>query len=86
MNITLPIFWNNDDTKLLEDVGMDDEISMDDYDIRMLTFYSISVIWPYEKGKYTALRSDGETFVCSKSFKETKQLIDENKYLYNSNR
>ena len=79
MKVALPIFWHTDETKLIEELGIDSK-SDDDfegYDKREVIFYQISGITKYQnKDLYTRIYANGDMFVCSLPLNKVEKLID----------
>lgn len=76
--IELPIFHHTDESHTLKDCGID--YSIQDCEIRQITFYHISAISPYKEGdkEYGCVHSNGQEFICKWDYETTKRLIHEN--------
>jgi len=80
MKVELPIFWNTDDTKVLEDCGLVDQVDFKDYQIRVLTFYHINIIYKFDnQDSYTVIVTNGDTYVCALPIHKVELMIDGNK-------
>jgi hypothetical protein len=70
----IPIFWHTDETRNAEDAGLDVDFSQ--CIERILCFYSICAIAPYENNQYCKIWVYGESFVSPLSYTEVKLLLD----------
>jgi len=83
--LKLPIFFNNDDTSKKKDLGIETP-EMSEFDIREVTFYSISAIAP-AKGeggtyddelKYSIVYvPNGDYFLCCLPITDLEPMVDE---------
>ena len=69
----IPIFWNTDETKQLEDMGI--EPNLLDFVERVVRFYSVEAITSYE-GKYCRIWAGGDSFISPLSMMEVQLLLD----------
>lgn len=76
MTVDLPIFWNNKDNQLLDDLGIETEIDFKDCEVRTVTFYNISLIYKFNnENDHTVVMSNGESFICQLPKNKVEQLI-----------
>lgn len=68
--ITLPIYYDTDETSTLERMGVDTPVTAGE--IRHVTFYTIDAIAPYIDGeiKCCSIFIGGERFICSQTHEE----------------
>ena len=76
--ITLPIYFNTDETTSLSDLDIDYPLS--DCEIRDVKFYNIAVLLPMfddldDNKPYTTIISNGEKFICPLTIKEVEAQI-----------
>lgn len=76
-SITLPIMFMTEDQETLEDLGIDQDFTGENTDIRMIEFFNINFIYPSGNKKYTIIGANGETLCCPKTVKEVSQLINQ---------
>lgn len=74
--IELPIFFHNDHTSLLDDIGL--ECSLDDCDIKNVLFVNINIVSPYED-RYSRIHSNGDSFICNIEYYDLiKKIYEQN--------
>ena len=79
-SISLPIFFNNDNTEALKLCGIDYTIS--ECETRDVIFYRIDSIADFFDGndnqrQYSEIHSSGNCFLCMLSKKDVAQIISE---------
>lgn len=76
--IELNIFYNTEEDSKLSSLNIDVPLSR--CDIRKVTFYQINAISPFlEDGiEYCTIHSNGDSFVCTDSYIEAKNKIENN--------
>jgi hypothetical protein len=78
--ITLPIFWNNKDTALLEDLGIEIDNDLTKKETKDLDFYEIIALTDYlEEGKYTCVITGAGEFICNLPRETVRELIKKSK-------
>ena len=82
MKVKLPIFFNTEETNLLEDLGIENKNTeadeFDEYEKRDLIFYSITAIFKYlGEDKYTTILSNSDKFICCLPIEKVEKLIDD---------
>jgi hypothetical protein len=76
MRVDLPIFWNNKDNQILDDLGIETEVDFKECEVRIVTFYVINLIYKFNnEDEYTVVMSNGESFVCELNKTEVEKLI-----------
>lgn len=75
--LELPLLYETEETKSLDDSGLDPDISL--YVIRPMTFYDISGIGPakHNDDSRSVVKSDGTTYWADVPYKELKKIVDE---------
>lgn len=75
--LELPLLYETDETKRLEDAGI--EVNNDMFVVRTSTLYQISSIGPqyHDSDKTSVVCSDGVTYSVAMPYKELKKLVDE---------
>lgn len=76
MHITLelPIYYNNDYTSQMEDIGVDTDLS--DATIRKQTFFNINGIVEYkDMNNHSLIYSNGQEFICPIDKESVVKLI-----------
>jgi len=80
MVIELEVFFYTKDQQKLRDLDIEDDVPIEDCELRKFTFCSINDISPYkEKGsedEYCSVYSNGDNFVCNISYKDMKTILD----------
>ena len=66
-----------DDQQQLEELGIDQDFTHQNTDIRMIDFYVINYLYPSSNNKYTIIGSNGTTFCCPKTVSYIKELINQ---------
>ena len=76
--ITLPIMFMTYEQEQLEDLGIDQDFTDENTEIRMIELYNINFVYPSSSKGYTLIGSNGSTFCCPKSVSHVKELINQN--------
>lgn len=73
----IEIFYHSDETATLKDAGVD--YSVLECDTKIMTFYNIDCLAPYEDEKsskwFCKIFSGGESFIATKTIEEIKQIL-----------
>lgn len=77
IGIEFDIFWST--AEQVELCGLGIETSLEDCELRPVTFYRIGVISNYnESGKNLCIiHSEGQRFITNKSYTEVKKIIED---------
>ena len=75
--LELPLLYDTEETKSLEDSGLDPDYSL--YIVKPMTFYEISGVGPakHDDDIRSVIRSGGVTYWVDMPYKELKKLVDE---------
>lgn len=68
-----------EDQETLEELGIDQDFTKENTDIRLVELYMINFIYPSFNKKYTIIGCNGETFCSPKSFIEVQRIINDGK-------
>jgi len=77
-SITLPIMFMTEDQETLDELGIDQDFTGENTDIRMIEFFNINFIYPSGNKQFTIIGCNGDIFCCPKPVKEVSQLINQN--------
>lgn len=78
MTLELPIVWNTEQSKALEELGID----TDDYTLRKVTFFNIDAIHPYEEedhAEHTMIIVGCEEYITPIPYMRLLEMIKEAK-------
>jgi len=76
--ITLPIMFMTEDQETLKELGIDQDFTGENTDIRMIEFYNINFIYPSGNKQFTIIGCNGDTFCCPKPKDQVSNLIFQN--------
>ena len=76
--ITLPIMFMTENQGALDELGIEQDFTHENTDIREVTFYNINFVYRSLSHPYTIIGSNGETFCCPKPVNEVINLINQN--------
>ena len=76
--ITLPIMFMTYEQEQLEDLGIDQDFTDENTEIRMIEFYNINFVYPSSSKEYTIIGSNGSLFCCPKPKDQVSNLIFQN--------
>jgi hypothetical protein len=62
----------------LDELGIDQDFTDENTDIRKIEFFNINFIYPSFNKEYTIIGTNGETFCTPLKFSEVSQLINQN--------
>ena len=78
--ITLPIFWNDKEDVLLQDLGLETDNDLTDKRTKDLDFYEIIALTDYlDEGKYTCVITGAGEFICNLPREVVRELIKKSK-------